>query len=207
MEGGVCNLLPGQTPPPPGRHPSLWADTPLGRQPPTLWADTPHPRRPLQRTLRILLECILVANVIFHSALSFGGYEKVCVLFNIAAMQSGIAAQQSVESDEGLKVAAKLYQVTTYFYLTAPQLGEDRVPTRTGNLEKMGGIFQSGKSQGILHRLEKSGKITQNTRKVREVPTNVIYQILVTFKWTVHYLLKWLKFQLKNFLKIRKNGK
>ena len=35
------------------------------------------------------------------------------MLFNIAAMQSGIAAQQSVESDEGLKVAAKLYQVIT----------------------------------------------------------------------------------------------
>ena len=48
---------PGQTPP--------WADTP--------WADThcpvhigihltPPPRRPLQRTVRILLECILVHN-------------------------------------------------------------------------------------------------------------------------------------------------
>ena len=48
---------PGQTPP--------WADTPLGRhslrQIP-LWADTipPHTRRPLQRTVRILLERILV---------------------------------------------------------------------------------------------------------------------------------------------------
>ena len=31
------------------------------------------------------------------------------------------------------------------------------------NLEKWEGIFQSGKSQGILNRLEKSGKITQNT--------------------------------------------
>ena len=31
--------------------------------------------------------------------------------------------------------------------------------------EKWEGIFQSGKSQGILNRLEKSGKITQNTGK------------------------------------------
>ena len=30
-----------------------------------------------------------------------------------------------------------------------------RVPTQTGNLEKWEGIFQSGKSQGILIRLEK----------------------------------------------------
>ena len=30
------------------------------------------------------------------------------------------------------------------------------------NLEKWEGILQSGKSQGILDRLEKSGKITQN---------------------------------------------
>ena len=46
-----------------------------------------------------------------------------------------------------------------------------RVPTRTG---KPGVIFQSGKSQGILNRLEKSGKITQNTGKLKEFQTNVI---------------------------------
>ena len=37
------------------------------------------------------------------------------------------------------------------------------VPTQTGKWED---IFQSGKSQTILNRLEKSGKITQNTRKL-----------------------------------------
>ena len=42
------------------------------------------------------------------------------------------------------------------------------------NLEKWEGIFQSGKSQGILSRLEKSGKITQNTGKLREFEINII---------------------------------
>ena len=40
-------------------------------------------------------------------------------------------------------------------------------PLGLENLGKWEGIFQSGKSQGILNRLEKSGKITQNTGKLR----------------------------------------
>ncbi|GLV31978.1 ALG-2 interacting protein X [Carabus blaptoides fortunei] len=37
-------------------------------------------------------------------------YEKVCILFNIAALQSAVAAAQSFENDDGLKLAAKLLQ-------------------------------------------------------------------------------------------------
>ena len=47
-------------------------------------------------------------------------------------------------------------------------------PLGLENLEKWEGIFQSGKSQGILNRLEKSGKITQNTGKLREFAINII---------------------------------
>uniref|UniRef100_A0A1L8DJF9 Putative programmed cell death protein n=1 Tax=Nyssomyia neivai TaxID=330878 RepID=A0A1L8DJF9_9DIPT len=42
--------------------------------------------------------------------LSSLAYEKVCVLFNIAALQSAVAGAQSLDSDEGLKMATKLYQ-------------------------------------------------------------------------------------------------
>ncbi|XP_011205291.2 programmed cell death 6-interacting protein [Bactrocera dorsalis] len=37
-------------------------------------------------------------------------YEKVCVLFNIASLQSNVAAAQALDSDEGLKLALKLLQ-------------------------------------------------------------------------------------------------
>ena len=60
-------------------------------------------------------------------------------------------------------------------YTLAPKL-----PHKTGfrlgleKLEKWEGIFQSGKSQEILNRLEKSGKITQNTGKLKEFEIYII---------------------------------
>ena len=42
------------------------------------------------------------------------------------------------------------------------------VPTLTGKPGNVRKLFQSGKSQGILNRLEKSGNCTKNTGKMRE---------------------------------------
>ena len=72
------------------------------------------------------------------------------------------------------------YVETVLFTVTGFPLGLE-------NLEKWEGIFQSGKSQGILNRLEKSGKITQNTGKLGEFQTNIIFYFLVIFKSTVYY--------------------
>ncbi|CAG5134687.1 unnamed protein product, partial [Candidula unifasciata] len=43
-------------------------------------------------------------------AIASAAYEKVCVLFNIAALQSQIAAVQNHENNEGLKLTVKLFQ-------------------------------------------------------------------------------------------------
>jgi len=45
------------------------------------------------------------------TALASLGYEKTCVLFNCGALASQIAAEQNLDNDEGLKAAAKHYQV------------------------------------------------------------------------------------------------
>jgi len=53
--------------------------------------------------------CVLCGCV--FTAIASGSFERVCVLFNIAAMQSQIAETQNLGSDEGRKTAAKLFQV------------------------------------------------------------------------------------------------
>ena len=72
--------------------------------------------------------------------------------------------------------------LSKHVFLTWTIIAKTGFPLGLENLEKWEGIFQSGKSQGILTRLEKSGKITQNTGKLREFQTNVICYSSVTAK-------------------------
>ncbi|XP_030597156.1 programmed cell death 6-interacting protein isoform X2 [Archocentrus centrarchus] len=46
-------------------------------------------------------------------ALASMGYEKTCVLFNVAALASQIASEQNLDNDEGLKSSAKYYQLAS----------------------------------------------------------------------------------------------
>ncbi len=48
----------------------------------------------------------------FAAAVVSATYERCCVLFNIGSLQSDIAKSQNFDSDEGLKSAAKYFQVT-----------------------------------------------------------------------------------------------
>ncbi|XP_072394726.1 programmed cell death 6-interacting protein [Diabrotica undecimpunctata] len=76
------------------------------------------------------------------SSLSF---EKVCVMFNIAALQSSVAAAQSVESDEGLKLAAKLLQQASgiFNYLKSTvMLALQQDPTPDLNPDTLGALSQ-----------------------------------------------------------------
>lgn len=47
----------------------------------------------------------------FSLAMSSLQYERLCLLFNIGVLQGQIAAAQNFQSDEGLKTAAKMFQV------------------------------------------------------------------------------------------------
>ena len=50
-------------------------------------------------------------------------------------------------------------------------------------------------SQGILNRLEKSGKITRKYWKIQGISDKILFVIFIEiFKWIVYYLLKWIKF-------------
>lgn len=72
-------------------------------------------------------------------------FEKVCVLFNIAALQSAVAAAQSIDSDDGLKLAAKLLQQASgiFNYLKSTiMLSIQHDPTPDMNPDTLGALSQ-----------------------------------------------------------------
>ena len=99
--GGVADTPPGRHPP--GQTPPPWADTPsLGRHP--LPGQTPHldryplpGRHPplrwlLQRTVRILLECILVVCFIFRCC-----RQNVSAIFKFSRCQIWLTSTKAVQ--------------------------------------------------------------------------------------------------------------
>ena len=72
----------------------------------------------------------------------------------------------------------RIFFLIKIFVFTGFPLGLEKLE----NLEKWEGIFQSGKSQGILNRLEKSGKTTPNTGKLREFQKKIICYFSMIFK-------------------------
>ena len=93
----------------------------------------------------------------FHKGSFFGGrvsltlasfqYEKICVLFNIGAFNSIVAAEQSFESDDGLQKALKKLQIAAgvFAYLKENSVAAiQRDPTPDLEPETLG--ILSGKS-------------------------------------------------------------
>lgn len=52
-----------------------------------------------------------VFTLFWVAAVHSNAFERVCLLFNVAALQSQIAKGQNFDSDEGLKTAVKHFQV------------------------------------------------------------------------------------------------
>ena len=75
-------------------------------------------------------------------------------------------------------------------------MSKPRFPLGQENLGKWEGILQSGKSLGILNKLEKSGKLTQYW-KSRGISDKHNILFLVIFKSTVYYLLNLIKYSIK----------
>lgn len=87
-------------------------------------------------------------NIFGHKAsltISSLSFEKVCVLFNIAALQSAVAAAQSTESDDGLKLAAKLLQQAAGIFnhlKSTVMLSIQQDPTPDLNPDTLGALSQ-----------------------------------------------------------------
>ena len=77
--------------------------------------------------------------------------------------------------------------MTLLIFATLGHQPSSGFPVRLENLEKWEGIFQSGKSQGILNRLEKSGKSQGNHTKYWK--TQGISEKFYLFFFSVNYVL------------------
>ena len=123
----------------------------------------------------------------FASAID--SFDVCCCIMWIITWESMIPSQSQTQSlsVNGPKKNHLFYTLPLHLRCNYPKrrLGSPNVEGATGprrefrthvswfphgleNLEKLENFFQSGKSQGILNRLEKSGNFTQNAGKMRE---------------------------------------
>lgn len=84
-------------------------------------------------------------------------YERVCILFNIAALQSIIAEKQDADSDEGLKTAAKCLQSAAGIFKELKQIVVASIhqePTPDLNAETLGvlEVLMLAQAQEIIAR-------------------------------------------------------
>ncbi|KXJ05841.1 Programmed cell death 6-interacting protein, partial [Exaiptasia diaphana] len=92
--------------------------------------------------------------------LSSSAYEKICLLFNIGALQSQIASAQNLNSEDGVKLAAKMFQNASGSFqmlkdMVFPQLHQ--VPTPDLSLEMLNALSSVMLAQGqesIWHKTE-----------------------------------------------------
>ena len=85
-----------------------------------------------------------------------------------------------------------------------------RVPTRTGKPGKPGKMGRHFPVREKSGNFEQTGKVRENHTKYwkTEINWDKYYLIfLVIFKWTVHYLLKWIKFSVKKTKHQKSTGK
>lgn len=92
--------------------------------------------------------------ILIVAALSSIAFEKVCVFFNIAALQSSIASTQCLDSDDGLKTAAKLFQqsagIFSHLKSAAPALGQEPTPDLSPDTLHVLSILMLAQAQEIF---------------------------------------------------------
>ncbi|XP_067685634.1 programmed cell death 6-interacting protein-like isoform X2 [Haliotis asinina] len=97
-------------------------------------------------------------------AIASGLYEKVCMLFNIAALQTQIASVQNQDSDDGLKTCAKLFQQSSGIYAHMKDIVLSHVqqdPTPDLNPDTLGALsaLMLAQAQEAIYRKATSDKM------------------------------------------------
>ena len=126
-------------------------------------------------------------------ALSSLSYEKVCVLFNIAALQSSIATSRCFESDEGLKTAAKLFQqaagIFSYLKSASPALGQETTADLTPDTLHLLSILMLAQAQEVcVLKAIKDGMKDQVIAKLASQNDETVDRRDEYCMWRVHLL-------------------